>query len=211
MIFNMSRKYDFPPEYAFSNGENLNCIEETKLLGIILSTSLRWDANTASICSKAMSKMWLLRRMKLMKLEPELIFQYYCSEVRPLVEQGVAVCNAGLTKAQRNDIERIQKIALRIILGDKYISYDNACSIFGVENHSERRLRLCTNFAVKLYKSDRKTEFFDDPDNSVFTRQDKFLVRENLSRTKRCYNAPHNYLARLINQNKTRIEKYSKI
>ena len=51
-----------------------------------------------------------------------------------------------------------------------------------------------------------KLIFFDDPDNSVFTRQEKFLVRENFSRTKRCFNAPHNYLARLVNTNKTKIE-----
>ena len=46
--------------------------------------------------------MWLLRRMKLLKLEPELIFDYYVKEVRPLLEQGVVVWNSGLTKAQGN-------------------------------------------------------------------------------------------------------------
>ena len=102
MIFNKSKKYDFPPEFAFSNGVNLDCIEETKLLGITLKTSLSWDSNTSNMCAKAMGKMWLLRRMKLLKLEPELIFDYYVKEVRPLLEQGVVVWNSGFTKAQGN-------------------------------------------------------------------------------------------------------------
>ena len=34
MVFNKSRNLDFPPEIAFKNGELLECIETTKLLGV---------------------------------------------------------------------------------------------------------------------------------------------------------------------------------
>ena len=64
MIFNKSRKHDFPPEISFKDGNILECIEETKLLGIQLSSSLSWEANTRIICKKGMTKMWLLRRLK---------------------------------------------------------------------------------------------------------------------------------------------------
>ena len=46
MIFNKSRNYDFPPELAFRNGQNLEVFEETKLLGLVLTTDLRWHSNT---------------------------------------------------------------------------------------------------------------------------------------------------------------------
>ena len=69
MIFNKSKKYDFQSEFSFSNGENLECIEETKLLGIILSSDLSWGLNTKAIVKKAMSKMWLIRRLKSVKLD----------------------------------------------------------------------------------------------------------------------------------------------
>ena len=68
MIFNKSKKYDFPPEFSFSNGKNLEVLEETRLLGVVLTTDLRWASNTKSIYTKAMSKMWLLRRMIKLKL-----------------------------------------------------------------------------------------------------------------------------------------------
>ena len=77
LIFNKSRKYDFPPEFSFSNGEYLEVLEEVRLLGVVLTSDLRWSANTSSIYSKAMGKMWLLRRMKLVKLEPQIVFDYY--------------------------------------------------------------------------------------------------------------------------------------
>ena len=74
MIFNKSKNYEFPPRFAVSNGDYLECVEETKLLGIILNSSHRFDSNTANMVTRAMSKMWLLRRMKLLNLEPDIIF-----------------------------------------------------------------------------------------------------------------------------------------
>ena len=127
MIFNKSRNYDFPPELSFKNNEFLECVKETKLLGIVLSSSLSWESNTRAVYVKAMSKMWLLRRMKNLQLEKEIIVDYYLKEIRSLTEQGVIVWNSGLTKSQIREIEKIQKIALKIILGDDYSSYDMAC------------------------------------------------------------------------------------
>ena len=201
MIFSKSRKFDFPPELCFKDGELLECLEETKLLGIQLQSSLKWNANTLAIYTKAMSKMWLLRRMKGLKLEPSLIFDYYAKEIRPLAEQGVIVWNSGLTKAQVSDIEKIQKVALLIILGDKYSSYDVACKIFDISTLSSRRAQLCSSFAVKLFKGPRSEQFFTLANQRVNARNEKKLVNENICRTTRCYNAPHNYLNRLVNEN----------
>ena len=49
MIFNTSKKYDFPPEFSFSNGQILEVVPSTVLLGIKLTTNLRLEENTHSI------------------------------------------------------------------------------------------------------------------------------------------------------------------
>ena len=206
MIFNKSRKYDFPPEYSFSDGQFLEVLGETKLLGIQISSDLRWFSNTKAIYTKAMSRMWLLRRMKLLKLEPETILDFYLKEIRSITEQGVAVWNSGLTKGQINDLEKIQKVALKIILADHYTSYEFACTLFNIQNLSERRNTLSINFAVKLFQSDRSDQFYTPSYIRDSARHDQPLVVENHCVTVRCYNAPHNYLARLVNQNKARIK-----
>ena len=77
MMFNMSKKIDFPPELSFKSGEILECLNETKLLGIKLNSMLKWNSNTADIYKKPMGKMWLLRKMKNLNLEPDLILDYY--------------------------------------------------------------------------------------------------------------------------------------
>ena len=106
MILNKSKEYHFPQEFAFSNGESSECIEDTKLLGIILNSSLRWDSNTANMVTRAMSKSWLLQ---LLNLEPQLIFEYYTKEVRPLVEQGVVDWNSGLTRHKKAILSNYRK------------------------------------------------------------------------------------------------------
>ena len=204
MIFNKSKKWDFPPEFSFQNGEILECLEETKLLGIQLHSSLKWTSNTAAIYKKSMTRMWLLRRMKLLKLEPSLILDYYLKEIRPLSEQGVIVWNSGLTKSQVKELEKIQKVALTIIAGGKYADYDSLCQYFGIAKLSTRRAELCAKLAVKLYLSPRCDQYFTRTEQGG-TRRNNILVKENTSRTSRCYNAPHNYLARLVNQNVDKI------
>ena len=66
--------------------------------------------------------MWLLRRMKIMHLEPEIMCDYYTKEIRVLAEQAVAIWNSGLTKGQIYELEKIQKVALKIILGNQFKS-----------------------------------------------------------------------------------------
>ena len=207
MIFNKSRKYDFPPEFSFRNKVFLECIEETKLLGIYLTPDLKWQANTRQIYLKAMSRMWLLRRLKVAKLEPEVLMEYFVKEIRPLTEHGVAIWNSGLTKAQVNEIEKIQKVALKIILNENYISYEVACTIMNTQPLKHRRAELCTKFAIKLFKSSKSKEYFTQVKKVVNTRGDQPIVREYMANTKRCHNAPHNYLARLLNENKSKLSQ----
>ena len=200
MIFNTSRKFDFPPELSFANGQILDVVNETLLLGIKVTTDLRWNSNTQMIFKKAMSKMWLLRRMKSTNIEPEIILDYYIKEIRIIAEHGVAIWNSGLTVSQVQTLEKIQKVALKIIMGDRYTTYEKARINFGLKLLSERREDLCINYALKLFKSKYCSTFFTPATQNVATRN-KNLVVEPFCNTKKCYLAPHSYLARLVNQN----------
>lgn len=208
MLFNRSKMYDFLPEFSLSDGNILEVVEETKLLGVILQSNLSWKKNTEYLVKRAMTRMWLLRRMKSLGLEPDFILEYYVKEIRPVVEHGVPVWHGGLTTQQSTNLERIQKVALKVILGDCYKSYEHARSIFSLDPLDERREQLCTIFAVKTFLSKRRRQFFYPPEKTKITRNSQnILVKENFTRTKIAYNAPHNYLARLVNRNSLTIRK----
>ena len=65
------------------------------------------------------------------------------------------VWSSSLTLGEQNDLERIQKVALRIILGENYISYDHALYLTNLTTLKARRLLLSKRFAVKCTKNER--------------------------------------------------------
>ena len=154
MMYNRARKWDFPPEVFFENGVQMNVVHQFKLVGVVITDDLKWEENTKYICQKARRKLWLLRRMRGLDLTIPQMLDVYCKEVRSILEMCVPVWHSGLTKKQSASIERVQKVAFRIILGPKYISYACALKSLKAKTLQERRLQLCKQFATKNVKSE---------------------------------------------------------
>ena len=201
MLFNTSRNFDFPPELKLPGSANfLNVIETTKLLGIQLTTDLRWSQHTSYLCMRAASKFWMLRRMRILKIDPSIIVDFYFKEIRSVCEMACQVFHSGLTKQQSQDIENIQKKSLKIILGDVYSCYEEACSLLLAEPLADRRHTQCVNFVKRAVKSDLHTDLFIPASSSVNTRSRKDLVKEYKCNTKRYYNSPLVSLSRIHNE-----------
>ena len=198
ILFNKSRKWDFPPEVGFPDDSNLEVVSEMKLLGVIVSSDLRWIKNTQYICQRAMARMWILRRMRTHHLDVDLICDTYVKEIRSILELAVPVWHSGLTLKLSRDIERIQKVALSIILGDSYINYDVACTLMGVEPLDLRREQLCIKFAMKNVK--QENSLLNKATQSVNTRSKPKVVIEPKSNYKRFQNSSIPYLSRLVNK-----------
>ena len=54
-----------------------------------------------------------------------------------------------MTKQQSQDIENIQKLSLKIILGQEYSNYESALEYTGLESLSQRRENRCLKFALQ--------------------------------------------------------------
>ena len=121
-----------------------------------------------------MEKMWILRRMHLYNLDIELICDTYLKEIRSILEMAVPVWHSGLTIKLSRDIERVQKVALSIILADNYTNYDVACTLMGIEPLEMRREQLCVKFALKNVK--QENSLFTKKPNQVNTRSKPKMV-----------------------------------
>ena len=75
-------------------------MEEFKLLGIVFQSNLRWQANTDSMCQKAYSRLWMLRRLKKLGAEKTEMLDVYYKQVMCVLEMAVAVWEPGLNQAQ---------------------------------------------------------------------------------------------------------------
>ena len=197
--FTKSRKWDFPPELHFSDGSPIECVQDIKLVGVVVCQSLKWSKNTEYICEKARQKLWLLRRMLKLDLTIFQMFDVYAKEIRSILELAVPVWHAGLTKGQAADIERIQKVALQIILQDKYVNYQFACKTLSAETLENRRLKLCSTFATRNYKSDNC--LFTRIGSNVQTRNKSNIVKEYKCNNGRYQKSSLPFLAKLLNAN----------
>ena len=62
IIFNFTRNHQFTTRLNL-NEENVEIVQEAKLLGTIIQNNLTWDSNTRNIVKKANAKMALLRKL----------------------------------------------------------------------------------------------------------------------------------------------------
>ena len=58
----------------------------------------------------------MLRRLLKFDLDIDQMFDVYIKEIRSILEMAVPVWHGGLTKLQSSDIERVEKVAMQIIL-----------------------------------------------------------------------------------------------
>ena len=57
MLFNTSRTYDFMPKITFNGVNNLEVVEQMKLLGITFQSNMKWYANNANLCGNGYGRL----------------------------------------------------------------------------------------------------------------------------------------------------------
>ena len=63
------------------NGQKLQVVEETMLLGVVITTDLKCSANTAYIVKRAIRKLWCLRRLKALGASQEDLLDVYLKQI----------------------------------------------------------------------------------------------------------------------------------
>ena len=85
MLFNTSKKRDFTPKLKINN-EEIDVVDELKLLGVMITNDLKWNSNTSYITKKGYKKLWILRRLKSFGATQEELKDIYNKQVRSIME-----------------------------------------------------------------------------------------------------------------------------
>ena len=108
--------------------------------------------------------------------------------------------HSSITKKCENNLERVQKSALKIMLGDKYVSYDNALKVLKLQSLRERREELCLKFARKCLQVPKLKRMFPRSHHvhdMGKRRSEFFKVNRGLTERLRRSSIPH--MQRLLN------------
>ena len=123
------------------------------------------------------------------------LLDVYIKQCRCVLELAAPVWSAGITVAKSKQIERVQKAAFSIILGNSYVSYEQALAELKMDTLEERRKSLCIKFAKTSQKHPKFSNWFELSDDPI---QNKF--KPVTYRTKRYKNSPLPYLTSLLNE-----------
>ena len=81
--------------------------------------------------------------------------QIYMLQIRSKLDQSAVVWHSSLTNKNRRDLERVQKSAVKVILGQRYTSYDEGLKSLRLQSLEERREAMCLKFAKQSLKIDK--------------------------------------------------------
>ena len=198
--FNFTKTMDFIPELSFPGGDPLEVIYQTKLVGVIIDSTLSWGPHVEYTVKNASKKLWLLVRFKSRGATQDQLLTLFQLKIRCIAEFAAPAFHGALTNQQSDDLEMVQKKAFAVILGKGYKSYNNALEVLGQEKLHARRLKLCENFAVKCTKNPRHADMFElKTRNNNFTRQKQKFI-EPKCKTDRYYKSAVPFLTRLLNK-----------
>ena len=131
------------------DNKTMDRIDEVKLLGVWVTTYLDWDKNTRELCKKAFARMTMLTKLKYVGTSQEDLLDIYILYVRSILEYCSVVWHSTLTVQQSDDIENVQKLCLKVILGSAYNGYDNALQMCSMERLIMRREARCLKYGLK--------------------------------------------------------------
>ena len=75
------------------------------------------------------------------------------SQVRGILEYCSTVWHSSLTEADSNDIERVQKAAMRLIMGNNYQGYKEALRHMNLDSLKDRREKMALQFIKKIFET----------------------------------------------------------
>ena len=177
------------------------------MLGTIISNDLKWDLNTASLVKKANARMQLVRKVASFGTPVDDLKDIYILFVRSILEQSATVWHSSITVENENDLERVQKSALKIILNEKYTSYQQGLAKLGLETLAARRETLCLNFAKKCAKSDKLNHMFPKniKSHQMNTRnEEEYTVQ--FANTGRLQKSPLIFMQKLLNEDELKCQ-----
>ena len=154
MLFNPGKVRDFMAHFPIY-GNDLELVEENKLLGVIVSSNLSLSSNVEYVVKRCNSKLWILRLHKKLGADNEDLKEVYVSQIRSILEFEAPVSHSSITGEDRLKLERLQKSALHIMLSNSYKSFSYARKALDLETLHTRRQKLCKKFARKSCKNEK--------------------------------------------------------
>lgn len=153
---------DFAP--ILINGKAIEVVPNVKLLGLNISSDLRWNCHVTEISKKVSVRLYFLRQLKRANIAAKELLTFYTTCIRPIMEYACPVFHNALPLYLSDELECLQKRAMRIIF--PFVAYNDALIACNLDILSDRR-RIIT------------TKLFEEISNNNEHKLHKLLPKKN--------------------------------
>ena len=143
----------------------------------------------------------MLSRLKYAGMKRSDLINIYIMHIRSVTEYCSTAFDSSLTDEQERKLENIQKVALKVILGQSYTTYEDALTETSLKTLKIRRQEKSLKYACKALKHPLGQQMFplNNNENPQNTRKsEKFHV--NFAHTEVYKKSAIPSLQRLLNQ-----------
>ena len=165
-----------------------------------MTDDLKFERNTQDICKRAFARISMLTKLKYVGVSTPDLVDVFSLFIRSLLEYCCVVWHSTLTQEQSYDIERVQRTALKVILGEEYIDYQTSLSRCGLETLHSRRQKRCLTFGLRSLKHSKHKAMFPptNQDGLEVRLKNKFHV--NFAHKTRYQKSTISYIQNMLNE-----------
>ena len=128
--------------------QQLELVTSHKVLGLVIQSNLKWNNHIESIVTKASKRLHILRVLRRGDVENNDLINIYTALIRSLLEYCCVVRHHALPSNLSQELERVQKRALKIIF--PAFSYSESIQFSNLGALDERRSELCVKTLEKI-------------------------------------------------------------
>ena len=185
------------------NGTSLPVVGDCKLLGVHISSDLKWDLHIQKIIAKANKCIFILIMARKFRFSIPTLITLYQWYVRTTLEYAAPVWHPGLTEHQHTMLERVQRRCLRIILGREYEGYEDALARLQFTTLRSRREMLTLRLGKSMLRSADHRSLLPPSRGAAHGRnlRHRHLLRPVWCRNERYKKTFVPYVTKLLNNN----------
>ena len=185
--------------YVRVKEEKIESMSSMKLLGYVFGTEPNAAAHISEIKKKFRARFWSLVHLRKSGFSGRELMGLFNVFIRPIIEYCCVIYHPLLTVSQSNDIERMQKKAVKLAFGWD-LNYEEVCAAQDIKSLKTRREEYIDRFVVKTLMNERfATNWFPQRPTNDYNIRNVKPYKETNSRTKRFFNSPLSYMRRRAN------------
>ena len=150
----------------FIQDYELTPVSSVKILGVHVSADLKWNVRISYIVAKASKRLYFLRLLKRAGVDQQSMLTVYTTCIRSVLKYGCQVWNFNAPQYLSEEVERIQKRALRLIC--PHLPYNQALAQTQLPTLAQRR-NVCANAFLRTShnQNTNSTPFYPPPPNAI--------------------------------------------